>query len=157
MRHKDFYRKRLQWSWCYKICGIQYCVLDHTCTPIPRKAESHETDVRDLFRLTKTDAVRAMPSSVTPSTSTARETRKEAERTLLNVKTVGVTRLELACPPPNHSRCASQSQIAPYAPCFGGFGGVKTPHRGVFCLPTLGPDLVRDGKRSQRTSLRFRP
>ena len=33
---------------------------------------------------------------------------------------------------PNHSRCASQLQLAPSTPCFVGYRGTKTPHRGIF-------------------------
>ena len=38
-------------------------------------------------------------------------------------------------PPQSHGRSLSQSQIASRTPCFVGYRGAKTPHRGVFtCL-----------------------
>ena len=51
------------------------------------------------------------------------------------------------CPPPNHSRCAVQSQIASSSPWFGGFGCAKTLHRSLFaCLPT---PSAASGRRSR--------
>ena len=43
---------------------------------------------------------------------------------------------DFSCPPPSHSRCASQSQIAPSSPCFGRFRFTINNHLDCFLLAT---------------------